>query len=112
MKTIMPEDKAATYDLTPNVMLIIMCSIALIIYLNLSHVIFHEKKNELEIKTPRKNFLIKSENVIKVKRTAFLFCEIIYKDGNKRKSILFEPSFRKFFPFTDYPQKIKEILNK
>lgn len=111
IKFVIPKDVAVTYDITPYVIFTIMCSIALLIYLNLAHVTFNPKQNELQIKTIRRNFKIESNQILKVKRTTFLLCEVIYKDGNSSKTLLFQPSIRQFFPFHDFPEKVRELLH-
>lgn len=110
IKFLLPKDQAITYDLTFPIMLIFMCSIILLIYLNLNYVSLNVKERQLTIKKLRKEKKINVNNVLKVERFFFLFCNITYKENNIRKSVVFLPKFREFFPFTDFPQRIKELL--
>jgi len=110
IKFFLPEDKAATYDLTPFIMLIIVCGIILMIFLNLHNVSFDKKNKTLNINNLKNKFIVSNNNVIKVERIFIFFCKITYKEETSQKSIIFLPSLRTFFPLLDYPQKIRDLI--
>jgi len=110
VKLLLPKDKAVTYDLTFSVMLIIVCIIILIIYLNLVYVSLDQKKSILNVKTLRNQFIIQNTNIIKVERVFFVLCKITYKERDKKKTIFFLPRIREFFPLVNFQKRIENLL--
>lgn len=112
IKFLLPKKNAVTYDLTANVVLLITCCIILILSLKYASVRFDKINKVLNVETLKNKFNIPSTDVISVERKSIVLCKITYKSGDLKKSLIFQPSIRMFFPFTDYPERIKDLLNK
>lgn len=112
IKFLLPEDQAVTYDLTFHIMLIFMSVLAALIVFNLSKVTWNFKDHQLIVQSVRKKKIIKASRVLKVERFFFLFCKITYRENHIRKTFVFLPKFREFFPFHDFPQRIEEVMHQ
>ena len=112
IKLFIPKEKAASYDLTPFVMLIIVCGIILIFFLKLANVNYDKENKILNIQYFKNNFTISSRNIVRVERIFIFLCKITYEDKTSQKSIIFLPSLRIFFPLFNYPQKIRDLIRE
>lgn len=112
IKFFISKEKADTYDLSPNLIFIIVCLTILIISLSWDNVIYDKTNNVLNVKSFKKKIIVHSNDIIKVERTFILLCRITYNDKTIKKSILFLPSIREFFPLLDFPQRIRELIGK
>jgi hypothetical protein len=99
------------FDLTFNIVMIIICSIILYIFLKFYNVYFNKKDKKLYIKTWKKEFTIQNIQVYKVERFFLFACRIKYRnDEGTKKNVIFLPRLREFFPLFDYPKRIKILL--
>ncbi|SDG27366.1 hypothetical protein [Epilithonimonas hungarica] len=112
IKFLLPKEKAITYDLSFNIVLIIFCFIVLILSLKFASVSYDKKNKILNAKTLKSKFSIPSSDVINIERKSIILCKITYSNGDSKKSLIFQPSARMFFPFTDYPERIRKLLGE
>jgi len=112
IKFFISKEKAETYDLSPNVIFMIVCGIILMICLNWDTVIYDKTNKVLNIKSFKNNFIVNSNDIIKIERVFILLCRITFKDKSAKRSILFLPSIREFFPLLNFPERIRELIGK
>ena len=111
IKYIMPKEIAETYNITDNLIFLLFCTIIFIFSLRFNSVSFDPKNKTLTINKFNGRKMISTNDIIEVKRYCIIACKVIFKEGNHYKSTIFQPSLRMFFPLTDYPSRIREMLN-